>query len=200
MDKIYEAAAKYVALSRYEYKFILSRNRKLLELRVDFRDEDFYHLTGLQYLKDIDIPRNRKKTLDDIIYKKRITDSRLENSRFYVNPVPDKDIQSRINSLRFLEEYIDTDNIIRVFSTRNQPHMASLINADYIIESQFKGDSDTVYIFLKHREENPEYCCVVSFFKKDKAVYGGDILYWMQKTKVFGDNLTVLYQHKDYNA
>ena len=130
MDKIYEAAAKYVALSRYEYKFILSRNRKLLELRVDFRDEDFYHLTGLQYLKDIDIPRNRKKTLDDIIYKKRITDSRLENSRFYVNPVPDKDIQSRISSLRFLEEYIDTDNIIRVFTTRNQPHMASLINAD----------------------------------------------------------------------
>ena len=104
----------------------------------------------MQYVREIDIPRNRKKTLDDIVIKHKITDDILMKSSSYRNPLPDKDIKSRIDLLRFLEEYIDTDNIIRIFNTRNSANLSSQIDADYIIESQLKGDPNVVYIFLKH--------------------------------------------------
>lgn len=198
MDIIYEAAAKFVALSLYEYEFVLSQNRHSKEIKVNFLNEDFYHLAGLQYVRGVDIPRNRKRTLNDILFRQKITDGLLSKSEDYRNPIPDKDIRSRISLLRYLEEYIDNDNIIRIFTTRNQKNISSLIQADFIIESQFKGDMDIVYIFLKHRRENPEYCCVVSFFKKDQISYGGDIMYWMKKSKILGDKVKILYQHKNF--
>ena len=138
------------------------------------------------------------KCLKDIIEKKKITDELLNKSRVYINSKPDKDIKSRIEELRFLEEYLDTNNIIRIYNTQNDKYLHSLINADYIIESQFKGSVDIVYIFLKRREENPEYLCVESFFKKDKITYGGNKLYWLLKEKITTNEHITLYKHKDY--
>lgn len=109
----------------------------------------------MNYLTDISIPQNRKDTLKNIIEKKKITDELLHKSRFYINSKPDKDIKSRIEELRFLEEYLDTNNIIRIYNTQNDKYIHSFIKADYLIESQLKGSMDIVYIFLKKREENP---------------------------------------------
>lgn len=72
----------------------------------------------------------------------------------YVSKDSKTDVKSRIEELRFLEEYLDTDNFIRIFNVRNQKGMSSVIRADYLIESWFKGSSDTVYIFIRQREEN----------------------------------------------
>ncbi len=96
----------------------------------------------MQYVREIDIPRNRKKILDDIVIKHKITDAILMKSSSYRNPLPDKDIRSRIDLLRFLEEYIDTDNIIRIFNTRNNANLSSQIDADYIIEIEIKTHFD----------------------------------------------------------
>lgn len=198
MDLIYECAAKFILLEQYEYKFIVSKKRKTYEIVLDFCDSDFFHLAGLHYLTDISIPRNRKETLKNIIEKNKITDSLLYRSRFFSNPEPDKDIKSRIEELRFLEEYLDTDNMIRIYSTRNTKNLHSNINADYIIESQFKGSQDIVYIFLKQRKENPDAYCVISFFKKGTVTYSGDSLYWMLKEKISFGNCITLYQHPNY--
>ena len=199
MDLIYECAAKFILLEQYEYKFIVSKNRKTWEIILNFCDSDFFHLAGLHHLTDISIPRNRKETLKNIIEKKKITDSLLYKSRFFTNPEPDKNIKSRIEELRFLEEYLDTDNMIRIYSTRNMKYLHSYITADYIIESQFKGSQDIVYIFLKQREENPDAYCVTSFFKKDTVTYSGDSLYWMLKEKISFNDCITLYQHPNYN-
>lgn len=198
MDLIYKCVAKFIHLEQYEYTFIVSKNRKTWKIALNFRDSDFFHLAGLHYLTDISIPRNRKETLKNIIEKKKITDSLLYRSRFFTNPEPDKDIKSRIEELRFLEEYLDTENMIRIYSTRNMKHLQSYINADYIIESQFKGSKDIVYIFLKQREEYPDTYCVISFFKKDTVTYSGDSLYWMLKEKVNTYGRITLYQHPHY--
>ena len=117
MDIVYEAAAKYVALECCKYVFVLSQKRKNIVVRVDFKDEDFFHLAGLQYLTDIDIPQNRKKTLNSILFEKNLTEDFLHKSEIYRNPKPDKNIPGRIDHLRFLEEYLDTDNIIQDFYT-----------------------------------------------------------------------------------
>lgn len=199
MDVIYECAAKFIALENYEYRFVVSKNRKSWELKLNFYDSDFFHLTGLQYLTDINIPQNRKDTLKNIIETKKINDSLLRKSLFFKNPKPDKDIKSRIEELRFLEEYLDTTNIIRIYNIKNMTHLFSSINADYIIESQFKGSHDIVYIFLKERKENPHYLCAVSFFKKGSVTYGGDSLYWMLKEKRSSSTSITLFQHPKYN-
>lgn len=77
-------------------------------------------------------------------------------------------------------------------------YLQSYINADYIIESQFKGLKDIVYIFLKQGEENPCTYCVISFFKKDTVTYSGDSLYWMLKEKINTYGRITLYQHPYY--
>lgn len=156
MDLIYECATKFISLERYEYRFVVSKKRKTREIILDFHDTDFFHLAGLHHLTDISIPRNRKETLKNIIERRRITDSLLNRSRFFVNSESDKDIKSRVEELRFLEEYLDTDNFIRIYSTENMKYLQSYINAEYIIESQLQGEGKLVYIFLKQREENPE--------------------------------------------
>ena len=97
-----------------------------------------------------------------------------------------------------MEEYLDTDNFIKIFNVRNQKGMSSVIKADYLIESWFKNSSDTVYIFIRQREENPEYYCIVSFFKKNEVAYGGDNVYWMEKVKESADSRQVLYINPSY--
>ena len=198
MDKIYECAAKFVALENYTYRFVVSQNRQSKELLLNFCDTDFFHLAGLHYLKDISLPQNRRETLKNIIEKKIITDQLLCNSRFYTHPKPDKDIYSRIDELRFLEEYLDTNNIIHIYNTRNDKYLRSFIKADYLIESQFKGSKNIVYIFLKQRNDNPSYLCISSFFKKNNLSYSGDKLYWLLKEKISHNKHTILYCHPNY--
>ena len=190
---------KFILLKQYQYKFIVSKNRKTREIILDFYDSDFFHLAGFHYLTDISIPRNKKETLKNIIEKKKITDSLLYKSRFFTHPEPDKNIKSRIEELRFLEEYLDTDNLIRIYSIKNMKYLQSYITADYMIESQFKGTSDVVYIFLKQRKEDLNTYCVTSFFKKDTVTYSGDSLYWMLKEKKNSNQCVILYKHPNYN-
>lgn len=199
MDLIYECAAKFVLLGQYEYKFVVSKKRKTKEIFLNFRDNDFFHLAGLHHLTDISIPRNRKDTLKNIIEKRKITDSLLCRSRFFVDSESDKDIKSRIEELRFLEEYLDTDNLIRIYSTENMKYFHSNIDAEYIIESRLPRTREVVYIFLKQREESPSMYCAVSFFKKGTVTYGGKALYWMLKEKRDENGCTTLYRHPEYN-
>ena len=133
MDVIYESAAKFVVLEDYKYRFIVSSKRKSRELILDFCDSDFWHLAGLHYLTDISIPKNRRDTLKNIIEKKQITDALLNKSRFYKNAKSDKDIRSRIEELRFLEEYLDTNNMIRIYNTQNDKYLL-IINKRCITE------------------------------------------------------------------
>lgn len=200
MDLIYQAAAKYVALQQYEYEFVLSHRRKTRKIKLSFSNKEFFHLAGLQHLTDIQIPRNKNKTLDYILFSRAITDETIGKSKFFREKIPEGNIKSRIEELRFLEEYLDTDNIIKIFSIKNQRYLSSLIDADYIIESQI-SPGITVYIFLKCINDATGECKLISFFKKENIAYGGDILYWMMKTKhnIFTDKNIILYKHPNYS-
>ncbi len=137
--------------------------------------------------------------MKNIIEKRKITDFLLYKSRFFVNSESNKDIKSRVEELRFLEEYLDTDNLIRIYSTENIRYLQSYIDAEYIIESQLQKTGACVYIFLKQREESPMTYCVASFFKKGTVVYGGESLYWMLKEKKGLNGCNTLYRHPDYS-
>lgn len=200
MDKIQECAVRFLNLvNTTSYVFHLAK-RDVRVVRLDFMLEDFHHLAGLQYLKDIKIPRNRKKTIAWILNKdKPITDEYLAQSQFYKGRKNDeKDIENRIANLRFLEQYLDENNIISIYSPKDGPRNNSLINCDYIIESRIKEMQTTVYIFLKYRLETAPYCGIVSFGVKKNVSYGGQKLYWMLKDKIREGNRITIYRNPQY--
>ena len=199
MDLIYECAVKFKKLQNCKYQFVVSKKRKTRKIVLNFLESDFFHLAGLQYLTDISIPKNRKDILKNIVEKRKITDLMLQKSQFFTNSQTNKNIKSRIEELRFLEEYLDTDNYIRIYSIRNLKYLSSNINAEYIIESRLGGAKYSVYIFLRERKEMPGTYGVVSFFKKEKVTYGGDNLYWLLKEKICDGYALTLYKHPDYD-
>ena len=199
MDIIQSCAINFAKLKKYKYHFVVSQNRKIKEIYVDFKESDFFHLAGLHYLKDISIPQNRKDILHNIIRKKKINDELLGKNKFYDLPQSDQDVKTRIEELRFLEAYLDTDNHIKMFNVKNLKGISSLIDAEYMVESRLPDSRESVYIFLKKREQNIDRYCVVSFFKKNHITYSGDALYWMLKEKYMDTDWVTLYQHKNYS-
>ena len=199
MDILFNAASNFRDLEQYEYECILSYNRRCVRIIIDFRDTDFFHLTGMQHLTDIDIPQNRKKTIEYIVDKKKLTEETLQKSKKYIYPTKNNDVRSRIEHLQYIEKYIDTDNFINLFTMRNPNNSGSFIEADYVIESRIDDISGDVYIFIKERNDKPEHYAVVSFFVKGDMTYSGDHLYWMKKSKLSQSKVEVLYQHPKFN-
>lgn len=128
-----------------------------------------------------------------------VTDEYLARSEFYRGkPNDEKDIESRIANLRFLEQYLDVDNAIRIYSPKDGPQNNSFIKCDYIIESQLKDSHTIVYIFLKHRCGVESPCGIISFVVKKNASYGGQKLYWMIKDKIIDGTRNTLYRNPNY--
>lgn len=175
-------------------------NRNTYVIALDFKLKDFHHLAGLQYLTDINIPKNKKDTISWILNSRNpVTDEYLAKSKFYRGkPNDEKDIESRIANLRFLERYLDENNIIRIYSPQNGPQNNSFIKCDYIIESQLKNSHTIVYIFIKHRCGADSPCGIISFVVKKNVSYGGRNLYWMIKDKIVNGVRQTLYQNSQY--
>lgn len=137
MNKIQECAARFLNLvNTTSYIFHLA-NRKVRVISLNFDRKDFHHLAGLQYLTDISIPKNKKDTISWILDKnKPVSDEYLAQSRFYKGKTDDeKDIENRIANLRLLEQYLDEDNYIRIYSPKNGPRNNSLFNAITLLKA-----------------------------------------------------------------
>ena len=200
MDKIQEAATHFLNLvNTTSYIFHLA-NRNVWVVLLNFMPKDFHHMAGFQYLIDINIPRDKKKTISWILNEDDpITDEYLAQSKFYKGkPNDEKDVESRIAQLRFLEQYLDENNIIRIYSPKDGPQNNSLIECDYIIESQLPGSLIIVYIFLKYRAGIGSPCAIISFGVKKNVAYGGQNLYWMLKDKIVNGVRKTIFQHPRY--
>lgn len=200
MNKIQECAVRFLNLvNTTSYVFHIAK-RDVRVIALDFKLADFHHLAGLQYLTDINIPRNKKNTIFWILDKANpVTDEYLAQSKFYKGkPYDEKDIENRIANLRFLEQYLDENNIISIYSPKDGPQNNSFIKCDYIIESRLKEFHITVYIFLKHRAGIGSPCGIISFGVKKNVSYGGQKLYWMLKDKIINGNRITIYQNPKY--
>lgn len=200
MDKIQKAAVHFLNLvNTTSYIFHLA-NRNVRVVSLNFMLKDFHHLAGFQYLTDINIPRNRKNTISWILNEDSlITDKYLAQSKFYNGKSNDeKNVEVRIEQLQFLEQYLDENNIIRIYSPKDGPQNNSLIECDYIIESRLACSFTTVYIFLKYRDGIDSPCGIISFGVKKNVAYGGQKLYWMLKDKIVNGVRQTIFQHPKY--
>ena len=67
-DILYQAASIWNILTEYHYIFTYGLKNNLYTINLTFLLEDFPHLAGFQYLKDISLPRyNPPKTVSKIL-------------------------------------------------------------------------------------------------------------------------------------
>lgn len=201
MEIIQECACKFKNLvDTTEYTFHTSLNKKITVFHLDFKAGDFHHAVGLQYLTDINVIRNPKKAISWILDENEpVTDAYLSTSKEYKGkPNEERDVELRISEFRYLEEYLDMENIVYIYSPKDSPKNNSLIPCDYIIKSHSKERNQTVFIFLKHRGGADSPCRIISFGVKKNVEYGGIYQYVMLKDKTVNGIRRNIIRHKKY--
>ena len=201
MEKIQECAINFKGLTgAVTYIFHTSLKKKINVFNIDFQVDDFHHAVGLQYLHDIVIPKNTKKTIEWILDEtNHVTDEYLAmDSEYKGKSNQERDVELRISEFRFLEEYLDVDNIVYIYSPKDAPYKGSIIPCDYIIESYLQSRKRTVFIFLKHRSGKDSPCRIISFGVKKNVQYGGIHNYVMIKDKIKNGVRVNIFKHPRY--
>lgn len=106
-DLLLEAAKKYHSLSNSKLIITLGKKGTTSEIVIDFKPSNFYHLSGLHKLKDIQVVRGRNTaSVLNKVLKGKLTNAMIEESSFY------KDMKER---LEILSEFPDILKAIRLF-------------------------------------------------------------------------------------
>ena len=183
MDTIQSALFAFKKLIDYTYHFIVAHQKNKYEINLTFHETDFHHCAGLQYLKDIDIPRNTQKLFSKI-ENHELSDDTLSGSAFYEKVQESyANVKNRISGLQYIEKYLDNKNLICKYvkyMNRN-----SSIDVDYLIKSVM--NRTTAYIFIRKRRASNDFC-ICSFFIEPKQPYNGIKAYWLRKEKI--NNIT----------
>ena len=128
-DILYQAASVWNGLSNYKYLFTYGYKNKLYEINLIFSPEEFPHLVGFQYLKDITLPRyNPGKIVA------RILDGTIKLEQMQKAAEYEEMIVPRLEALVRMKDTLDND--FKLFSY--MPHMYPFytqIKANYLISS-----------------------------------------------------------------
>lgn len=198
MNLLKQAALSFERLKEIKYRIVLSAglNKPLEEIVINFYDEDLFHILGLQHLSDIDIPKNKKKLLSQILDDK-ITDDYLLNSENY-DDQSGYNIKHRIELAGFLEEYLDS-NDFTVAVYKLQHNNRTFICADYLITCKRVNSDEEYYIFIRQRRGD-EYYGIISCFARANTAYWGGKRYVMLKEKIEGAVTTELFRNPKYKS
>lgn len=152
MDNLQKSAKAFQKLFDYEYLIVLGKKKKLYSFIIEFRKQDFFHLAGLQYLKDIpQLKKNRDAVFDEII-SGSISEDVLRKSSFYLK------VEERIEKLSETEKILDNnETVFRFYKNKSN---FSRIDAEYFLETELEGRIN--YIFIDRNEEDKMFC--KSFF------------------------------------
>ena len=115
MNSIYDCVDSFKRLLHIAYIFILGRKGTHLELRVQFRKQECFHLMGLHYLKDKAELNGSSSLVFDKILKRQISAENIENSVYYTD-----NIAKRIHYLSHLEELLDSNDTVFKYDPKIQ--------------------------------------------------------------------------------
>lgn len=138
MDLLYQAAAAWRELTTYTYRITYGKNKALHTITLKFRKDEFYHLAGFQYTKDIVLPVrfSRPKTLD-VILSGKITEAHISKSENY--PM----IAERLTAITQLKAALEISFTVYRFNAKVLPFYTS-ITAQNLISAQC---GDVVFLF-----------------------------------------------------
>ncbi|MCM1560571.1 MAG: PBECR4 domain-containing protein [Butyrivibrio sp.] len=160
MDKLIACALAFEKLLDVQYRMIVGRKGKAVELLVGFSMLDFHHLMGLGNLKDLRLATMNRETVFQKILSGNFSYEVIAKSR-YIHL-----IENRFHPLVHIEQLFDDNRL--VFRYNQKQNQFSLIKADYLLTSPY--EQNDVYIFLARRKESDRYFCR-SFFPKEQRDY-----------------------------
>ena len=140
MALLLEAAAAWAKLLDTSYQFTYGKKRTLFEIALSFSADQFYHLSGFQYINDIDfqIPI-RKETFFCKLLSSEIDVTSVEASAVW------PDIEGRMKALVRLEDILDSDFSLFRFNPKVL-RFHSDIPANFLIKNDATGD--VVFLFV----------------------------------------------------
>ena len=167
-DKLQRCAVAFSELLNVQYKIILGRKGQLINITLGFDETQFVHLAGLHKLTDNEFFRtaSRKKVFNAALNGSISYEIVAKSSNF-------NEIQDRIEYFEFLEEMLDSNNII--FRYNSKRNVFSLIQADYLMQSQY--NCSDVYIFIDKLKNSDVHFCRSFFPKGDKDYTAGQAKY-----------------------
>lgn len=149
MDDILAAALTMERLKNYRYEIALGKKGQRYDISLSFYPDNFFHLTGLHKLKDIEQLRSgRQAWIYHSILSGDITDVFLQRSTKF------SDVEGRIKAFSYLEELLDENRLYFRYDPRKKAF--STIVADYLISGEVGGME--IYLFLSEDTDGTYYC------------------------------------------
>jgi hypothetical protein len=160
MDKLYECTKAFERILDTQYRIVVGRKGKSVEINVVFSPSDFHHLMGLGKLKDLRISTQIREQAFSSILNGTISDSVINESRYISK------IQNRFSPLASIEQIFDDNEM--VFRYNEKKNGFSKIQADFLLSTPHANTD--IYIFLSKNEQTDRYFCR-SFFPKENKDY-----------------------------
>lgn len=183
MGLFLDAANAWNALHNIRYILDIARSGKLTRIDLSFLDEDFPHLAGMHYARDVDFGIRKAEyygeRLIPALLSKRLDDVKIEESRNW-----DK-ISGRLTAVVNLQNTLDNEFSIVSFN-KSKVRVFSQIEAKFAIKSTV---SENVYFVFLDERSGRYYC--KSAFRKEFTDYmeNQSPMRVLQKIKII-DNIT----------
>ncbi|MBP5602417.1 MAG: hypothetical protein J6X78_06790 [Treponema sp.] len=190
MASITDAQNTYSKLLDIEYEFILGRKGKSVTLRVEFQKLHFFHLAGLQYLRDLPRLAVPAEEVYNQLESGQLSVSYIESSQNY------DFIKGRIDYLIYLEQIFDSNDTIFKYNPALQAF--SVIEADFLMKNEI--NQIPLFVFLS-KGKNEKFFCK-SFFPETKKDYAERQTKWTvlfkKKIEKSTNTETVLYKNNNF--
>lgn len=163
MDILKQSALAWKELTEYRYQFVYGYKKTLYPINLTFSNEDYPHLAGFQYMKDISLPNYSSAKIADRILEGKISFEQIQKATQY-----EEMIKPRLEALIHLKNSLDHDFNLYSFMPRMYPFITN-IKADYLITSHLVIDS---YVFIIHTtpkgDAKCDFLCCSAFAKGDR--------------------------------
>ena len=113
MDILKQSALTWKELTEYRYQFIYGYKKTLYPITLTFSNEDYPHLAGFQYMKDISLPNYSSAKIADRILEGKITFEQIQKAAQY-----EEMIKPRLEALVHLKNSLDNDFNLYSFMSR----------------------------------------------------------------------------------
>ena len=129
MDLLQQSVSAWKEITEYQYLFTYGYKKQLHPLHLTFSPEDYPHLAGFQYMKDISLPNYSSRKIADKIIEGKIQYDKVCEAAQYENM-----IRPRLEALVHLKESLDNNFNLYSYMPQMYPFVAG-IKADYLISS-----------------------------------------------------------------
>lgn len=211
MNNFEKTAKKYDKLVNKVFANKYGKKNKLLSINVVFKEEQFPHLIGLDYLNDIETVIYRRRDKRDILKAviqgdltaEDIEQSELLNQNISGNSTDFFTVQDRINYFyEFLNLIVSEKHRMCEFV---KIKANSKIRADYLIKYDFPKSLDEepnfLYFFIKKDAYEKDTYIPISFFPSiNTSYFSGMPQYTLLKSEIIQDNnvIDIIYQSSTF--